>query len=34
MIGRGNTLAAFNQWPDFATAIDDRLQPLEHYYFP
>ena len=30
MVGHRNALAAFDQRPDFAATIDDRLQPLEH----
>ena len=32
MIRRGNPLAAFNQRPDFASAINDRVQPFECHY--
>ena len=30
MVGRRNALAAFNQRPDFASVINDRLQSLKH----
>jgi hypothetical protein len=34
MVGRGNALTAFDQRPDFASAIEDGLQALEQRLSP
>jgi len=34
MVGGGNTLATFDQWPDFTSTIDNGFQPLKHSRTP